>query len=92
MVALPTQLLTTLMTFGVGFGALSCAEVVVVGALARAASLVFAVGSAEVVGASFVAGCSGFGSAGAYWYTTSFLGGSVEGSGVSSSLVLSWPS
>ena len=81
--ALPTQLLTTLMTFVVGFLALPSAGAVVAGASSRVTSLVFAAGAAEV-GASFVACCSGFGSAGAYSYTTSFLGGSVEGSGVSS--------
>ena len=77
--ALPTQLLTTLMTFVVGFLALPSAGAVVAGASSRVTSLVFAAGAAEV-GASFVACCSGSGSAGAYSYTTSFLGGSVGSS------------
>ena len=85
--ALPTQLLTTLMTFLVGFLALPSAGAVVAGASSRVTSGVSAVGAAKVVGASFVACCSGSGFAGAYSYTTSFLGGS----GVSSSLVLSLP-
>jgi len=94
--AAPTQLLTTLMTFVVGFVTLPTGKAGVVGASSRVASWVFAVGSAEVV-ASFVVCCSGSGSAGAYSYTTSFLGFSVglsvEGSVVSSSfLVMSLPS
>ena len=87
--ALPTQLLTTLMTFVVGFLALPSAGAVVAGASSRVTSLVFAAGAAEV-GASFVACCSGFGSAGAYSYTTSFLGESSAGSFFSS--VVSLPS
>ena len=79
--ALPTQLLTTLMTFVVGFLALPSAGAVVAGASARVASRVSAAGVAEVLRVGLVACCSGFGSAaGAYSYTTSFLGGSVGSS------------
>ena len=86
------QLLMTRMTFLVGFLALPSAGVAgsAAGASSRVTSLVFAVGVAEVVGASFVACCSGFGSARAYWYTTSFLGESSAGSFFSS--VVSVPS
>ena len=87
--ASPTQLLTTLMTFVVGFLALPSAGAVVAGASSRATSLVFAVGAAEALRVGLVACCSGFGSAaGAYSYTTSFLGGSV-GSSVGFSVGLS---
>ena len=74
---LPTQSLTTRMTFWVGFLALPSAGAVVAGASSRVTSGVFAVGAAEVVGASFVACCSESGSAGSSWYTASFLGFAV---------------
>ena len=82
--ASPTQLLMTLMTLVVGVVTLPAAGVVGAGASARVASEVFAAGAAEVVGVSFVVGFSGSGSAGAYSYTTSFLGFSVGLSLVSS--------
>ena len=71
--ASPTQLLMTRMTFLVGFPALPSAGVVVVGASARVVSGVFAAGAAEALRVGLVACCSESGSAGSYWYTTSFL-------------------
>ena len=76
--AASTQLLMTLMTFGVGVVTLPAAGAV--GAAARVASRVSAVGFTEVVEAGLVACCSGSGSAGSYSYTTSFLGFSVGSS------------
>jgi len=96
--ASPTQLLMTRMTFLVGFLALPSAGVVVagsaagaaVGAAARVVSGAVASGSAGAVEAGLVACCSGSGSAGSSWYTTSFLGESSAGS--FSSSVVSLPS
>ena len=87
----------TRMTFVVVFLALPSAGAVVAGASARVVSGVFASGSSGALRVGLVACCSGSGSAGAYSYTTSFLGFSVglsvEGSVVSSSfLVVSLPS